>query len=467
MCRCTPTESMPQTRRASLRSAHGWIVALVVATIAPFTAAAVTVELVVDAIDADTATVSAVLHSSGDPVGGVQNDILFDTDIVALDSAARCTIAAAIGTAHAGCDDSALDPSLPCKTLTRAVVDCGATPGAPGCQGQPGNVARFRALIVATAVPNLHSIPSGAVLYTCAFTILEPAELPTELVVANVVASDPVGVRLAAIGISTSITSPGGTPQPTRTRTITPTPSATRSPTPPRPTATPTTVPTRTATKTWVPTAIGTPQPLGFPCHFESQCTSGFCVDHTCCDVAGCPDGEHCRVTHSPGRCSAPLGVGSGCNLDSDCISANCWIGHPDAPLGMAGTCGAPRTPTPVAPGGRCDAAGAGCPGGRFCNVAEGGICCDQPVCPLGWTCRHLENVGVCTERVPFVDEEAPGAGDADAPESRTGADSDGCTVRGAHGSSLPLILLGLLGLLLRCGNRIIKERIRKAAPNL
>ncbi|HYD47519.1 MAG TPA: hypothetical protein VEB21_04195 [Terriglobales bacterium] len=140
------------------------------------------------------ATISVVLRTGGAFVSGAQNDILFDTRAVSLPAANACRINAAIGTNEAGCEE---DPVVgPCKTLSRNLVVCGANPSAPGCEGQPAYMSRFRGIVAATAVPNNNTIADGAVLYTCEFNVTEASRLPALLRNANPVASNHTGARL-------------------------------------------------------------------------------------------------------------------------------------------------------------------------------------------------------------------------------------------------------------------------------
>lgn len=163
----------------------------------------------------------------GANVGGTQNDILFDTTKVRLASAAACRVNPAIGTGDNGCEE---DPVVgPCKTLSRNLVSCGASPTPAGCAGQPAHVSRFRGIVAATAVPNSNPIPSGSVLYTCEFEIVNPAGLSAQLKNGSIVASEPVGTRLNATG-SDGLIVGVGTPLPTSTALVvrTPTPSPAR-----------------------------------------------------------------------------------------------------------------------------------------------------------------------------------------------------------------------------------------------
>lgn len=149
-------------------------------------------------------------------------------------------------------------------------------------------------------------------------------------------------------------------------------------------------------TATPTPTRTPTPKPAGFPCGDDGECVSGFCVDDTCCTVAFCPPNQFCNISGSAGTCAPKVPQGSPCNQNSDCQTGNCTIGHPDTPLGFAGICGPPHTPTPVLPGGRCNAT-ADCQPGFFCNERDGFICCNELECPANQTCRDPSNPGFCT----------------------------------------------------------------------
>lgn len=196
---------------------QGGLAALIAMCSAP--AFAVTIELQAGEVVDGKASVSAVLRSEGGNVGGMQNDILFDSSVVNLARVGACTINAAIGTNEPGCEE---DPVVgPCKTLSRNLVNCGTSPTAPGCDGQGASISRFRGIIAATAVPNNNDIPDGSVLYTCEFDVIST---PGELTNTNIVASDPFGVRLDATGTNATI---GGGAEPTPTEVVEPTPTPT------------------------------------------------------------------------------------------------------------------------------------------------------------------------------------------------------------------------------------------------
>lgn len=166
-----------------------------------------------------TATVNVTLRSGGATVGGMQNDILFDTTKVNLASATACKINPEIGTNQPGCEEDPI--SGPCKTLSRNLASCGTSPTPPGCDGQPANVSRFRGIVAATAVPNNNEIPDGTVLYSCDFAVVDAGALPATLTNSNVVASNPTGTRLDATGTNGSIggavVTPTEGPEPTPT----------------------------------------------------------------------------------------------------------------------------------------------------------------------------------------------------------------------------------------------------------
>jgi hypothetical protein len=62
---------------------------------------------------------------------------------------------------------------------------------------------------------------------------------------------------------------------------------------------------TGTATSTATNTPTSTPAPQGGECATPSQCSTGFCVDQTCCATASCPVGQSCGNPGNTGVCSA------------------------------------------------------------------------------------------------------------------------------------------------------------------
>ena len=63
----------------------------------PHSAAAVRFEVVAGNVDGGKVDVSVVLRSEGSPVGGGQNDLLYDTTIIDLERTSSCRIAPEIG----------------------------------------------------------------------------------------------------------------------------------------------------------------------------------------------------------------------------------------------------------------------------------------------------------------------------------------------------------------------------------
>lgn len=158
--------------------------------------AAVNLSISVEPPTSGKVTVAVRLDARGKSVGGGQSDLLFDTSVLTLASATACKINPAIGTGEAGCGE---DPVVgPCKTLSRNLVNCGASPLPPGCEGEGATVGRFRGIFAATAVPNTNAIPDGSVLYTCEFTLVNPQALPTAIRHRNPVVSNPTGGRIEA-----------------------------------------------------------------------------------------------------------------------------------------------------------------------------------------------------------------------------------------------------------------------------
>lgn len=155
-------------------------------------------------------SVSVVLHSGPHSVGATQSDLLFDTSIVTLPSAAACKINPALGTDEPGC----LAPPVvgPCKTLSRNFVMCGSTPPSPGCEEEPVGIGRFRGIVAPIVVRSASEIPDGSVLFTCEFTLVNPSGLPTEIRHASAFATDPQGTGIEAAGTDGTIWAAGDAP---------------------------------------------------------------------------------------------------------------------------------------------------------------------------------------------------------------------------------------------------------------
>lgn len=161
-----------------------------------------------------TGRVSIQVTMTGNRVGGIQNDIIFDNSILGL-KATDCRIEAAIGLFPLGTDGPANcleDTTIgPCKNLSKSINQCGGDPPYPDCpDAAPSTISLLRVILAATAAPNNNSIPPG-VMYTCDFQVLDAGALPTALIASNVVASDPVGSRLTSTGSNGLVTTGGRT----------------------------------------------------------------------------------------------------------------------------------------------------------------------------------------------------------------------------------------------------------------
>jgi len=168
---------------------------------------AIVMSLESEPVGASQVAVSVVLDQGTAVVGGVQNDLIFDNRVLALEEQ-DCQVNHEVGNMPRGpdfvtCfDDSTIGP---CKTLNKRLVRCSNTPDNGLCPPRAAaHTSVMRAIIAATAVPNDHSIPDGA-LYTCVFTILDPSRLPGLIKNTATVGSDPVGNRIDSIGIGTWI----------------------------------------------------------------------------------------------------------------------------------------------------------------------------------------------------------------------------------------------------------------------
>ncbi len=209
--------------------------------------------------------ISLVVGSAG-VVGGTQNDILFDNTIVEI---ATCRINFDIDFTRTECELDPEEVTLPCKTLSRTVRQCGTNPQPTGCPPSAGsNLSRLRAIIAPSVVQTTNPIPAG-LLYTCTFRVLDAERLPAALVAGNPVVSTPFGMKLFPVSaVSGAVTDEVPVPTPTHSATPsaspTTTPSAThtRTATPPStPTQTPSASPSATPSQVETPTAAHSPTP--------------------------------------------------------------------------------------------------------------------------------------------------------------------------------------------------------------
>lgn len=304
------------------------------------------VHLALDSVASDTAEridVAMRLQSEGATVGGVQSDILFDHRALRLPNAQACRITPALGTGMPACNGTNIVG--PCKSLITNLVDCGATPQAPGCDGVAPSISRLRWILAATAVPNNNEIPDGSTLFTCTFEIVDAAALPALLLNQTMVGSNPFGVRLpTTAGNGAVLAYPGQNIPPTWTPPPSPSPISTSTARPtstPRPSSTP--VPTRTATATFSPSATQSPrlpQGDGATCSAANECTLGYCVDRTCCAVDSCTADHSCAVSETRGTCAPRRSLNDSCQQHRDCASLHCQ------PVGHLGICSEPPAPS-------------------------------------------------------------------------------------------------------------------------
>ena len=184
------------------------------------TPSGVRINLVPRRLSDGTVVVDVVLVGGNGEVAGMQNDIVFDTTVLRLDSPADCTINPALS-------DTPPDPQecVPdangnvagaCKALGRRLVTCGRSPEPAGCPaGADSTVGVFRGLLAAsTNALNSNPIPDG-VLYTCTFTVVSESPAPTTLSNSNVVVAATNGAQLpvnAGDGVIELVPSPTATP---------------------------------------------------------------------------------------------------------------------------------------------------------------------------------------------------------------------------------------------------------------
>jgi len=185
----------------------------------------------------DQVTFSATLETGGAIVGGAQNDITFDSSNI---------LVAAL---PSGGPDCVKNPDLADKGQLFLFRPTGCT----------GAMCTMLRSAVFSSAPPISPIADGSILYTCTLNI-SPAAVPGEyaLAVSTVVLSDPLGNRVAAVGVDGKVEV---VPQPTATMTA----SATSIPS-----ATATTSPTETASltpsQTFTPSVAGTATPTPLPC---------------------------------------------------------------------------------------------------------------------------------------------------------------------------------------------------------
>ena len=286
--------------------------------------------------------VDVTLQGGGAAIGGFQNDILFDHDVLRLDSSADCRINAAIGTTPLGSGDGettcADDSTIgACKTLIPSLIVCEGDPPPSGCPAEAPSYSRLRAIVAATEVLNNNAIPDG-VAYTCTFTVINSGLLPVRLFNTNVVVADAFGKRLSSRGEDggacvdedgsrrcaplrevderctldiecatgncdrccdhqfNGICAAPRTPTTTVVATPTRTTTATRSPTR-----------TRTPSPTYTVTNTPTPKSIGDRCFYDQECASNLSCNPSgggvCCTSSVCPQGMACNVPGFEGYC--------------------------------------------------------------------------------------------------------------------------------------------------------------------
>ena len=138
---------------------------------------------------------SVVLHTAGQSVAGVQDDIGFDS------------INTPVAMTGAGRPDCTVNPSINKEATSFAFQP-------PGCSGT--GCTAFRALVLSFS--NVDPIPDGSVMYTCKVNISPGAASGTyPLVVSNVGMSTPDGQPIASTGTDGAIIVSGAAPTPTAT----------------------------------------------------------------------------------------------------------------------------------------------------------------------------------------------------------------------------------------------------------
>jgi MYXO-CTERM domain-containing protein len=184
--------------------------------------------------------------------------------------------------------------------------------------------------------------------------------------------------------------------------------------------------------QTFISETFNTQSPIGTPCMYAGECTSGFCADGVCCSTA-CNGGacDACSVAagaQQDGICfplsNTPCDDGDACSVGDFCGAGVCLAGTPKQCVALDschlpgvcdplnGMCSSPKKPEGTA----CDD-GDGCTVGDFCT---GGVCTSGPPnpCTAPDDCHFT---GVCN----------PGTGLCAFPVKSDGAacnDGDACT---------------------------------------
>lgn len=144
--------------------------------------------------ESGVARIDVAFETGGNHVGGVQVDLLYDSGVITLDGPSSCRLDPALGLRVPECE---ADPvTLPCKDWLGDVANCGASPNATGCTGEPAAISRFRGMIVGYSFPNTTPIPDASPLFTCDFRVVDPSRLPTAIRVRRTIAGSPSGDRI-------------------------------------------------------------------------------------------------------------------------------------------------------------------------------------------------------------------------------------------------------------------------------
>ncbi len=226
------------------------------------------------------ASLTVTLHTSGEPVAGVQNDLMFPVQAMLTanpNGKPACKVNAAIN-----------------KTGAFAFLPSGCQPGTD-CVG-------VRAIIY--SFDDLSPIADGSPLYTCTVTIANAPAGMYRVITSNVVASDPIGTALPATGADGEIV----------------------------------VLPSADGAVVSIMAAAASGRLCsggeldGSACSADADCPGGACVtaqgvcdggsdDGLLCDCAGgtCSSGASCPVNPAMGTCRGGAADGQCCDPQSNC----------------------------------------------------------------------------------------------------------------------------------------------------
>jgi len=249
-----------------------------------------------------TVCIEAMVFGDSARIIGARADIAFDTRVLRLADASRCSLNPALADGGPECSEPHRD-GPPCKALARSLTDCSATPGEVICSGLPRPFDVFRGIVTGREAPGDAMIPEGTIVYRCAFEVYDRSLLPARLQQRATAIYDGSGARLA-VGAPDGYVVHEGAPNSgcawaaLPPATASPLPSATATWTLPPPTSHP------TSTRVSSPTRSPTGEPTGTPTAGMSVTPTGSprtAATATATVVDEAEDGDGCGIAASGG----------------------------------------------------------------------------------------------------------------------------------------------------------------------